>query len=78
MPKKSHFVRREFSTYNFSFVFRGTGFYEWGGTRYPVQAPTVLRQWPDEPMHYGPQGTWHELYVRSRGVRAALGRNPLA
>jgi AraC-like DNA-binding protein len=63
MSKKSHFVRREFSTYNFSFVFRGTGFYEWGGTRYPVQGPTVLRQWPHEPMHYGPQGTWHELYV---------------
>jgi AraC-like DNA-binding protein len=63
MPQKCHLVRREFSTYNFSFVFRGTGFYEWGGTRYPVQGPTVLRQWPDEPMHYGPQGTWHELYI---------------
>jgi len=63
MPEKSHFVRREFSTYNFSFVFRGTGFYEWRGTRYPVHGPTVLRQWPAEPMHYGPQGTWHELYV---------------
>jgi AraC-like DNA-binding protein len=63
MPQKCHFVRREFSTYNFSFVFRGTGFYEWGGTRYRVQGPTVLRQWPEEPMHYGPQGTWQELYV---------------
>jgi AraC-like DNA-binding protein len=63
MPNKSHFVQREFSTYNFSFVFRGTGFYEWRGTRHPVQAPAVLRQWPAEPMHYGPQGTWHELFV---------------
>jgi AraC-like DNA-binding protein len=60
---KDHFVRREFSTYNFSFVFRGTGFYEWRGTRYPVRGPMVLRQWPAEPMHYGPEGTWHELYV---------------
>jgi AraC-like DNA-binding protein len=63
MPEKSHLVRRDFSTYNFSFVLRGTGFYEWRGTRYPVRAPAVLRQWPAEPMHYGPQGTWHELFV---------------
>jgi AraC-like DNA-binding protein len=63
MPEKAHLVRREFSTYNFSFVFRGMGFYEWRGTRYPVHAPAVLRQWPAEPMHYGPQGTWHELFV---------------
>jgi len=63
MPEKSHVVRREFSTYNFSFVFRGTGFYDWRGTRYPVHGPTVLRQWPAAPMHYGPQGTWHELFL---------------
>ena len=63
MPEKSHLVGREFSTYNYSFVIRGTGFYEWRGTRYPVRGPAVLRQWPAEPMHYGPQGTWHELYV---------------
>lgn len=63
MPAKSHFVDRQFSTYNFSFVFRGAGFYEWRGTRLPVHGPTVLRQWPGEPMHYGPQRTWQELYV---------------
>jgi AraC-like DNA-binding protein len=63
MPDKRHLVTREFSTYNFSFVLRGMGFYEWRGTRYPVHGPTVLRQWPAEPMHYGPQGTWHELYL---------------
>lgn len=63
MPSKSHLVRRPFSTYNFSFVFRGSGFYEWRGTRHPVHAPAVFRQWPEEPMHYGPQGTWHELFV---------------
>jgi AraC-like DNA-binding protein len=63
MPAKRHLVEREFSTYNFSFVIRGTGFYDWGGTRYPVHGPMVLRQWPAEPMHYGPKGTWHELYV---------------
>jgi AraC-like DNA-binding protein len=63
MPEKRHVVRRQFSTYNYSFVIRGTGFYEWRGTRYPVRGPTVLRQWPAEPMHYGPQRTWHELYV---------------
>ena len=44
-------------------MFRGTGFYEWHGTRYPVHGPTVLRQWPAEPMHYGPQRTWHELFL---------------
>lgn len=63
MSDKRHMVRREFSTYNFSFVFRGTGFFEWRGTRYPVEGPMVLRQWPDEPMHYGPQRTWHELFI---------------
>lgn len=63
LPKKSHLERREFSTYNFSFVLRGTGFYEWRGTRYPVRGPMVLSQWPSEPMHYGPKGTWHELFV---------------
>jgi AraC-like DNA-binding protein len=63
MPEKTHFVRREFATYNYSFVIRGTGFYEWRGTRYPVRGPTVLRQWPAEPMYYGPQRTWHELYI---------------
>jgi AraC-like DNA-binding protein len=63
MPEKSHVVRRQFSTYDYSFVIRGTGFYELRGTRYPVRGPTVLRQWPAEPMHYGPQRTWHELYV---------------
>jgi AraC-like DNA-binding protein len=63
MPNKGHFVTREFSTFNFSFVLSGTGFYEWRGTRYAVDGPTVLRQWPDEPMHYGPRGTWHELFV---------------
>lgn len=63
MTEKSHLVRREFSTFNFSFVFRGTGFYEWRGTHYPVHGPAVLRQWPAEPMNYGPHGTWHELYV---------------
>lgn len=63
MPCKSHIERREFSTFNFSIVFRGTGFYEWRGTVHPVRGPTVLRQWPGEPMHYGPTGTWHELFI---------------
>jgi AraC-like DNA-binding protein len=63
MTKKSHLVKREFATYNFSFVLRGAGFYEWHGTRYVVHGPTVLRQWPAEPMHYGPHKTWHELFV---------------
>ncbi len=63
LPEKSDVVRGEFSTYNFSFVLRGEGFYEWRGTRYPVRGPTVLRQWPAEPMHYGPDRTWHELFL---------------
>lgn len=63
LPEKSEFVRGEFSTHNFSFVFRGTGLYDWRGTRYPVCAPSVLRQWPAEPMHYGPDRTWHELFL---------------
>jgi AraC-like DNA-binding protein len=63
VPEKAEFVRGEFSTYNFSFVVRGTGIYDWRGTRYPVRAPSVLRQWPAEPMHYGPDRTWHEIFL---------------
>lgn len=63
LPDKDDLVEGKFTTYNFSFVFRGTGFYQWRGSRYPVCGPTVLRQWPDEPMHYGPDRTWHELFL---------------
>jgi AraC-like DNA-binding protein len=63
VPEKADVVRGEFSTFNFSFVVRGTGFYDWRGKRHPVRAPSVLRQWPAEPMHYGPDRTWHELFL---------------
>lgn len=63
VPEKTYVVRGEFSTFNFSFVVRGTGFFEWRGKRHSVRAPCVLRQWPDEPMHYGPDRTWHELFL---------------
>jgi len=57
VPEKSDVVRGEFSIFNFSFVVRGAGFYDWRGKRFAVRAPSVLRQWPKEPMHYGPDRT---------------------
>ena len=62
IPEKRDIVDRVFSSWNFSFILRGTGFYELRGERHAVRAPAVLTQWPEEPMHYGPDESWREIF----------------
>lgn len=63
---KDHWVRKTFSTCNFSFVLRGRGEFRRGGRTWAVEAPCVLTQWPGETPVYGPLpergGTWDEIY----------------
>lgn len=63
VPNKTDTVKHEFSTYNFSFVLRGSGIYSFRGTTFSVKGPCVLRQWPGEPMSYGPHESWDELFL---------------
>lgn len=69
-PGKEAVIRTTFTSYNYSFILRGSGFYYHAGKRYEVQAPCVLTQSPDIPMHDGPDSEWEELYLiygRSNG-----------
>ncbi|MEK7412028.1 MAG: AraC family transcriptional regulator [Planctomycetota bacterium] len=63
MVAKRDRVVHTFDSLNFSFILEGSGSYRWRGTTLPVVAPMVLTQWPGEPMDYGPNGTWRELYI---------------
>lgn len=63
LPEKRDIVDMVFGSWNYSFILKGEGFYDLDGVRYPVRAPAVLTQWPGQPMHYGPDGTWQELYL---------------
>lgn len=65
-------VRHPFASINFSLVLAGSGDYRVRGVHHAVVAPAVLTQWPGEPMDYGPQPTWRELYLIYPA--AALGR----
>jgi AraC-like DNA-binding protein len=60
--QKNTQVVHTFSTFNFSFILRGSGSYKYQGVDHPIQAPCVLTQWPKGPMVYGPDDTWEELY----------------
>ena len=63
MREKDSRVQMTFGSFNYSFILRGSGTYRYKGQMLPVQAPCVITQWPDEPMDYGPDGTWEELYL---------------
>ena len=63
LPEKHDIVDWVFPTWNFSFILRGTGFYELRGERHIIRAPMVLTQWPGEPMNYGPDGSWREIFL---------------
>jgi len=56
-------VQLTFGTFNYSFILRGVGTYLYRGQMLTVQAPCVLTQSPGEPMDYGPDTTWEELYL---------------
>jgi AraC-like DNA-binding protein len=65
--EKDHWVRRTFSTCNFSFILRGRGEFRRKGRAWPIEAPCVLTQWPGEAPEYGPlpegKATWDEIYL---------------
>lgn len=64
--EKDHWVKRRFSTCNFSFILRGSGEFRRKGRTWKVKAPCVLTQWPGELPVYGPQGptrTWDEIFI---------------
>lgn len=59
---KKELVDQPFVTCNYSFIIKGRGWYTFKGEKRPVAAPCLLLQWPDEPMYYGPDGEWDEIY----------------
>ncbi len=65
VAQKTEVVDRGFDTINFSFVLRGSGFYDLDGQRLPIEAPCVFVEFPDQPFHYGPweSTNWEELYL---------------
>ena len=63
VPRKSDRVVRAFNSFNFSFILEGTGTYVYRGETYRVNAPCVITQWPEEPMDYGPDKTWYEVFL---------------
>ena len=62
LPAKRDRIRQTFDSCNFSFIMQGRGDYLLRGKRWPVEAPCLLIQWPGEPMDYGPEPEWSELY----------------
>lgn len=63
LPHKTTLVNQNFRSCNFSFILSGHGEYRLGTASHPVEAPCVILQWPDEPMYYGPEQSWEELYL---------------
>lgn len=59
---KDQWVRTTFQTFNFSLILRGNGTYWRKGRSWRVAAPCVITQWPGEPLEYGPDETWDEMY----------------
>ncbi len=62
VPRKKERVVRSFKSFNFSFIIEGTGTYIYRGEVYKINAPCVITQWPGEPMDYGPDKSWYEVY----------------
>lgn len=60
VPHKKEWIRRRFTTFNFSFILSGGGEYWREGVCWPVQAPCVITQAPGMMMEYGPSGDWAE------------------
>jgi hypothetical protein len=60
---KRYRVQYTFETWHYSFILQGSGFFEHQGQRYQIEAPAMLHQWPQQPMHYGPHETWDECYL---------------
>ena len=62
IPQKKDFIREKFNSCNFSFILEGKGVYILNGKEYEVKSPCMLIQWPNEPMYYGPDDSWSEMF----------------
>ena len=62
VPQKKERVIKTFESFNFSFILEGSGTYMYKGKCFEVSAPCVIVQWPGEPMDYGPDKSWYEVY----------------
>lgn len=65
ISRKNDWMRRTFTTFNFSLILSGEGSYTFRGETTQFQAPAVITQWPGEHVEYGPtgeSGAWEELY----------------
>lgn len=62
VPQKKERVIKTFESFNFSFILEGSGTYTYKGECLEVSAPCVIVQWPGEPMDYGPDKSWYEVY----------------
>ena len=80
LPVKRERVCRTFQSCNFSFILEGSGDYILRGKSYAVEAPCMLIQWPGEPMDYGPEEEWREVYFiyppETFGILTASGLMP--
>ena len=62
LPEKRERVERVFDSCNFSFILQGEGEYWFRGRLHRVTAPCMLIQWPGEPMSYGADIFWSEMF----------------
>ena len=80
LPAKRERIRQTFDSCNFSFIMQGRGDYVLRGKRWSVEAPCLLIQWPGEPMDYGPEEEWREVYFiyppETFGILTASGLLP--
>ena len=63
---KKDWIRRTFQSCTFSLILRGGGEFHRAGVCWPVKAPCVITQWPNEYLEYGPASpheAWDELYI---------------
>jgi AraC-like DNA-binding protein len=66
LPRKTQWVDRIFTTFDFSFILSGRGTYQSGGRDYGVEAPYVITQSMGERATYGPDSGseyWEELFL---------------
>jgi AraC-like DNA-binding protein len=63
LREKTSRVTCPFTSFNYSFVLRGRGTYRYQGQMLTVEAPSVITQSPGQPVDYGPDETWDELFL---------------
>jgi len=61
--EKRTLIQFAFTSFNFSLVLNGSGRYQIRGKTVRIKGPAVLLQWPNEPMHYGPDSVWDEIFL---------------